>query len=104
MARKTVHEDPILHNNALACKAALILKLLADFWCNIFPYAFILLLLVPELHKEICGHCFHLDEALQNFVYDYFQKMDATFYRLGILKLVQRYNECFDVFGDYVQK
>ncbi len=46
------------------------------------PYT-IRLLLVTELHKEIGRHYFHHDKAVKNFVHDYFQKMDATFYHLG---------------------
>ncbi len=92
-------------------KAALIQKLLADFWRYIFPRAVCSLdhtpsgyYLYQKLHKDIGGHCFHSSEAVQNFICDYFQKMDATFRHLGISKLVQRYNKCSDVLGDHVEK
>ncbi len=60
--------------------------------------------LFPKLHKEIGKHRSYGDEVVQNFIHNYLQKMEATFYRLGISKLVQRYNKCSDVLGDYVKK
>ncbi len=30
--------------------------------------------------------------------------MDPSFYRLGIEKLVSRYNKCLDLIGEYAEK
>ncbi len=104
MDEKTVQKTFLWHDNALADKAAQIQKLLANFQLDIFQHTAYSpdlapsnYYLHPTLHNEFGGHRFHSHEAVQNFVHNYFQKMDGTSNHLGILKLAQRYKmfRCF---------
>ncbi len=58
-------------------------------WCTMFPNG------RTDLNNDACQRWSVIDGDTINTVYWLF---------LGILKLVQRYNKCFYVLGDYVEK
>ena len=60
--------------------------------------------LFPNLKKDIRGIRFEDDNAVQNAVFDWFEGRSEEFYKLGIMKLPDRWNKCVQVKGDYVEK
>ncbi len=43
------------------------------------------------------------NQEMKSAVNSYLTKLDKSFYRTGIEKLVQRYNKCLNLYGDYVE-
>ncbi len=60
--------------------------------------------LFPRLKGWLGSQRFANDEELKQGVTTYLQKLDAEFFRVGIEKLVTRYDKCLNVNGDYVEK
>lgn len=60
--------------------------------------------LFPKLKETFGGVRFNSTEEIEDAVTDYFKKLDASHYRLGIDKLIVRYEKCLERFGDYVEK
>jgi hypothetical protein len=50
------------------------------------------------------GKRFTDDEDLQHAVMDWSNSQGAVWYEEGICKLVSRYDKCFNVQGDYVER
>ncbi|GBL64028.1 hypothetical protein AVEN_103580-1, partial [Araneus ventricosus] len=57
-----------------------------------------------KLKESMGGKCFGRDEELENSVTTWLNEHDAEEYGIGILKLLDRYEKCFNVGGDYVEK
>ncbi|GBL85110.1 Histone-lysine N-methyltransferase SETMAR [Araneus ventricosus] len=101
----------LLHDNTRPHTAAATQELLDQFEWEIFdhpPYSpglahsdFHLSL---KLKEFLGGKRFGSDEELENAVTTWLNELAAEEYDMGILKLVDRYNECLNVGGDYVEK
>ncbi len=50
------------------------------------------------------GKKFLNDQEVKSVVNSYLTKLDKLFYRTGIEKLVQWYDKCLNLYGDYVEK
>ncbi len=50
------------------------------------------------------GKKFLSDQEVKSVVNSYLTKLNKSFYRTGIEKLVQRYDKCLNLYGDYVEK
>ncbi len=58
----------------------------------------------PGLKKELGGKRFADEESLRTAVENFFAKMEGSWYRAGIEKLISRYDKCLNKYGDYVEK
>ncbi len=90
------------------CKMRAILE---DFKWKLFPHPPYSLHLAPcdyhlflALKDHLGDKRFSLEAELDTEILLFFSKMDPLFYCLGIEKLVLRYNKCFDLLGEYVEK
>ncbi len=90
------------------CEMHAILK---DFKWKLFPH--------PPYSPDLAPCDYHLFPALKDHLEDkrfsseaeldteislFFSKIDPSFYRFGIEKLVSHYNKCLDLLGEYVKK
>jgi hypothetical protein len=50
------------------------------------------------------GKRFASDQEVENETRNWLTNLDADFYTEGILKLVSRWDKCWNLFGDYVEK
>ncbi len=50
------------------------------------------------------GKKFLNDQEMKSAINSYLTKLDKSFYRTGVEKLVQWYNKCLNLYGDYVEK
>ncbi|GBN28107.1 hypothetical protein AVEN_51974-1 [Araneus ventricosus] len=58
-----------------------------------------------KLKKFLGGKCFGSDDELENAVTTWLNELAAEeYYGMGILKLLNRYDECLNVGGDYAEK
>ncbi|GBM18709.1 hypothetical protein AVEN_9003-1 [Araneus ventricosus] len=57
-----------------------------------------------KLKEFLVGKRFGSDEELENAVTTWLNELAAEDYDMGILKLVNRYDKCLNVEGDYVEK
>ncbi len=57
-----------------------------------------------SLHMYMGGKHFLSDQYVKSAVNSYLTKLDKLFCRTGIEKLVQRYDKCLNLYGDYVEK
>ncbi|GBN55273.1 hypothetical protein AVEN_227281-1, partial [Araneus ventricosus] len=57
-----------------------------------------------KLKEFLGGKRFGSDEELRNAMATWFNELAAEEYGMGILKLVERYDKCLNVGGDYVGK
>ena len=60
--------------------------------------------LFGPLKRELSGQGFTTDNELKDAVMQFFSQHDASFYRGGIMALVDRWDKCLNKFGDYVEK
>ncbi|GBO17806.1 hypothetical protein AVEN_152303-1 [Araneus ventricosus] len=60
--------------------------------------------LLLKLKEFLGGKRFRSDEELENAVITWLNELAAEEYDIGILKLVDRYDNCLNVEGDYVEK
>ncbi|GBN69554.1 Histone-lysine N-methyltransferase SETMAR [Araneus ventricosus] len=101
----------LLHDNARPHTAAATQELLDQFGCEIFDH--------PPYSPDLAPSDFHLflklkeclgrkqfgsDVELENAVTTWLNELAAEEYDMGILKLVDRYDKCLNVGGDYVEK
>ncbi|KAJ4426673.1 hypothetical protein ANN_26471 [Periplaneta americana] len=101
----------LLHDNARPHTAASTRELLDQFGWEIFDH--------PPYSPELAPSDFHLftklkdflggtrfgsDEELKKTVNTWLNELAAEEYNTGILKLVNRYDKCLNVGGDYVEK
>ncbi|KAJ4427362.1 hypothetical protein ANN_24982 [Periplaneta americana] len=100
----------LLHDNARLHIAASTRELLDQFGWEIFdhpPYSPDLapsdFHLFTKLKDFLGGTCFGSDEELKT-VNTWLNELAAEEYNTGILKLVNRYDKCLNVGGDYVEK
>ncbi|GBM52049.1 Histone-lysine N-methyltransferase SETMAR [Araneus ventricosus] len=101
----------LLHDNPRPHTAAATQELLDQFGWEIFdhpPYSpdlapsdFHLFL---KLKEFLGGKRFGRDEELENAVTTWLNELAAKEYDMRILKLVDRYDKCLNVGGDYVEK
>ncbi|GBL79026.1 hypothetical protein AVEN_48980-1 [Araneus ventricosus] len=68
---------------------------------DLAPSDFYLLL---KLKGFLSGKFFGSDEELENAVINCLNELAAEEYDMGILKLVDRYDKCLNIEGDYVEK
>lgn len=101
----------LLHDNARPHTAALTKKKIQDFRWELFdhpPYSPDLApsdyFLFLHLKKWLGGQRFENDEELKTAVVNWFNSQAANFYAEGLRKLVQRYEKCLELNGDYVEK
>ncbi|GBL68652.1 Histone-lysine N-methyltransferase SETMAR [Araneus ventricosus] len=101
----------LLHDNARPHTAAATQELLDQFGCEIFdhpPYSWDLapsdFHLFLKLREFLGGKRFGGDEELENAVTTWLNELAAEDYDMGILKIVDRYDKCLNVGGDYVEK
>ncbi|KAJ4433766.1 hypothetical protein ANN_16078 [Periplaneta americana] len=101
----------LLHDNARLHTAASTRELLDQFGWEIFdhpPYSPDLALsdfrLFTKLKDFLGGTRFGSDEDLKKTVNTWLNELAAEEYNTGILKLVNRYDKCLNVGGDYVEK
>ncbi|GBL88131.1 hypothetical protein AVEN_71302-1 [Araneus ventricosus] len=57
-----------------------------------------------KLKELLGGKRFGSDEELENAVTTWFSELETEEYNLEIVNLVERYDRCLNVGGDYVQK
>ncbi|GBN67091.1 hypothetical protein AVEN_27677-1, partial [Araneus ventricosus] len=57
-----------------------------------------------KLKEFLEGKRFVSDEELGNAVITWLNELAADGYDMGILKIVDRYDKCLNVGGDYVEK
>ncbi|GBM86327.1 hypothetical protein AVEN_17874-1 [Araneus ventricosus] len=57
-----------------------------------------------KLKEFLGGKRFGSDEELENAVTTWLNKLAAEEYDMGILKIVDRYDKCLNVGGDYIEK
>ncbi|GBN55081.1 hypothetical protein AVEN_148992-1 [Araneus ventricosus] len=57
-----------------------------------------------KLKEFLGGKRFGSDEELENAVTTWLNELEAEEYGMGILKLVDRYDKCLNVGGDYVKE
>ncbi|KAJ4425610.1 hypothetical protein ANN_27806 [Periplaneta americana] len=101
----------LLHDNARPHTAASTRELLDHFGWEIFdhpPYSPDLapsdFHLLTKLKDFLGGTHFGSDEELKKTVNTWLNELAAEEYNTGILKLVNRYDKCLNVGGDYVEK
>lgn len=101
----------LLHDNARPHSAALTRDLLQQFKWEVWehpPYSPDLapsdFHLFPKLKDFLGGSHYGSDDELKEAVSDWFNSLAATVYAEGIEKLVQRYDKCLNLHGDYVEK
>ncbi|KAJ4445317.1 hypothetical protein ANN_07122 [Periplaneta americana] len=101
----------LLHDNARLHTAASTRELLDQFGWEIFdhpPYSPDLapsdFHLFTKLKDFLGGTRFGSDEELKKTVNTWLNELAAEEYNTGILKLVNRYDKCLNVGGDYVEK
>ncbi|KAJ4444150.1 hypothetical protein ANN_05939 [Periplaneta americana] len=101
----------LLHDNARPHTAASTRELLDQFGWEIFdhpPYSPDLapsdFHLFTKLKDFLGGTRFGSDEELKKTVNTWLNELAAEEYNTGILKLVNRYDKCLNVGGDYVEK
>ena len=101
----------LLHDNARPHSAQLTQTLIRNLKWETFPHPAYSPDLAPSdfhafpgLKKELGGQRFADEASLRVAVENYFRKMDASWYRVGIEKLVSRYDKCLNKYGDYVEK
>ncbi|GBN07767.1 Histone-lysine N-methyltransferase SETMAR [Araneus ventricosus] len=101
----------LLHFNARPHTSAATQELLDQFGWDIFhhlPYSpdlapsdfHFFLKLIKFLGSKRSGN----DEELENAVTNWLNELTPEEYDMGILKLVDRYDKCLNVGGDYVEK
>ncbi|GBL79037.1 hypothetical protein AVEN_48988-1 [Araneus ventricosus] len=100
----------LLHGNARPHTAAATQELLDKFGWEIFdhpPYSPVFapsdFHLFLKLKEFLGGKCFGSDEELENAVTTWLNELAAEEYDMKILKLVDRYDKCLNVGGDYVE-
>jgi histone-lysine N-methyltransferase SETMAR len=64
----------------------------SDFW------------LFNHLKKHLRGQRIENKEDLRRLVQDFFQEKDGTFFKNGLISMVNRWRKCVEVEGDYVEK
>jgi len=101
----------LLHDNARPHTAARTKEKIRDFGWELFdhpPYSPDLApsdyFLFLHLKQWLGGQRFDEDEELKTAVDNWFNSQAANFYAEGLKKLVQRYEKCLEVNGDYVEK
>jgi histone-lysine N-methyltransferase SETMAR len=60
--------------------------------------------LFGKLKEHVSGKRFASDQEVENETRNWLTNLDADFYAEGILKLVSRWDKCWNLFGDYVEK
>ena len=60
--------------------------------------------LFGPLKRHLGGKQFEDEEELVSEVRDWFSKLDANFFTLGIYSLLPRWQKCIDLHGDYIEK
>jgi histone-lysine N-methyltransferase SETMAR len=60
--------------------------------------------LFPNLKEHFGGQRFSTDDEVKDEVTRYLNGLAANFFDMGIQKLVQHPQKCFDRNGDYVEK
>ncbi len=100
-----------LHDNAPGHSAKITKAILTNLKWDVFghpPYSPDLAPsdyhLFPNLKQALGGKRFESDEQVEMWVNEYFRKLDPSFYRRGIEKLVYRYDKCLNVFGNFIEK
>lgn len=101
----------LLHDNARPHTAAKTNEKIQDFRWELFdhpPYSPDLApsdyFLFLHFKQWLGGQRFETEEGLKNAVVNWFNSQAASFYAEGLKKLVQRYEKCLEVNGDYVEK
>lgn len=101
----------LLHDNARPHTAARTAALLNDFQWEVFnhpPYSPDLAPsdyhLFPKMKVWLGGHRFQSDDELVKSVNGWLSAQAAELFDDGIRKLIPRYQKCFDLTGDYVEK
>ncbi|CAK9803228.1 Histone-lysine N-methyltransferase SETMAR [Anthophora quadrimaculata] len=101
----------ILHDNARPHVARTIVDHLQQFGWDIIthpPYSPDLepndYHLLPELKENLAGMRFSNDDEVKDEVLRFLNDMAASWYGMGIQKLLQRLQKCIDRNGDYVEK
>ncbi|GBM08711.1 Histone-lysine N-methyltransferase SETMAR [Araneus ventricosus] len=98
----------LLYDNARLHTASATKELLDPFGWEIFDHLPYSLDLAPsnfhlflKLKEFMGGKCFGSDEELENAVTTWLNELAAEKYDMGILKLVDIYDKCLNVGGDY---
>jgi histone-lysine N-methyltransferase SETMAR len=60
--------------------------------------------LFGPLNDHLRGHHYETDEAVQEAVQSWLQGAGTDFYRRDIFKVLQRWQKCIDLDGDFVEK
>ncbi|XKL61109.1 hypothetical protein PGB90_008166 [Kerria lacca] len=101
----------LLHDNARPHVANVTQTLLKSFKWSVFEHPLYSpdlapsdYWLFPSLKRALGGIKFKTDAEVKEFVHAFFVNSAATYYSLGIQKLVSRYLKCLDMYGDYVEK
>ncbi|GBN54278.1 Histone-lysine N-methyltransferase SETMAR [Araneus ventricosus] len=101
----------LFHDNSRPHSAAASQELLDEFGWEIFDHPPYSPDLAPsdfhlslKLKEFLGGKRFGSDEELENAVTTWLNKLAAEEHDMGILKLIDRYDKCLNVGGDYVEK
>jgi [histone H3]-lysine36 N-dimethyltransferase SETMAR len=101
----------LLHDNARPHTAAKTQEKIQDFRWELFnhpPYSPDLApsdyFLFLHFKRWLGGQRFENDKEIKNAVENWFNSQAVSFYAEGLRKLVQRYEKCLEVNGDYVEK
>ena len=60
--------------------------------------------LFPKLKEHLKGQHFSYDEEVKSAVRKWFQKQNTKFFKDGFQKLVQHWQKCSEVHGDFEEK
>jgi len=60
--------------------------------------------LFPKPKERLKGQRFSCDEEAKSAVRKWCKKQNTNFFKGGFQKLVQRWRECIEVHGDFVEK
>ena len=60
--------------------------------------------LFPSLKKHLKGQRFHSNEDVISAVEEWFESHPKSYYAQGLLKVKERWQNCVDMQGDYVEK
>jgi len=59
---------------------------------------------LPNLKEHLKGQRFSCDEEVKSAVRKWFQKQNINFFKGRFKKLVQHWQKCIEVHGDFVEK
>ncbi|GFO10637.1 histone-lysine N-methyltransferase SETMAR [Plakobranchus ocellatus] len=60
--------------------------------------------LLGPLKRHLGGMAFETEDDLISELRNWFDNLDAYFFRVGINSLLSRWQKCIDLHGDYVEK